>query len=69
MKKARKFFALFLCLVLFCSAFGLTSYAAKDDDGEDYGVFDVGFDVSNDRIFIYWEIIIYYNNLRLTIDM
>ena len=55
MKKARKFFALFLCLVLFCSAFGLTSYAAKDDDGEDYGVFDVGFDVSNDRIFIYWE--------------
>ena len=45
MKKARKFFALFLCLVLFCSAFGLTSYAAKDDDGEDYGVFDVGFDV------------------------
>ena len=55
MKNARKFFALFLCLVLFCSAFGLTSYAAKDDDGEDYGVFDVGFDVSNDRIFIYWE--------------
>ena len=54
MKKARKFFALFLCLVLFCSAFGLTSYAAKDD-GEDYGVFDVGFDISNDRILIYWE--------------
>ena len=54
MKKVRKFFAFFLCLALFCSAFGLTSYAAKDDD-EDYGVFDVGFDVSNDRIFIYWE--------------
>ena len=54
MKNARKFFALFLCLVLFCSAFGLTSYAAKDDS-EDYGVFDVGFDVSNDRILIYWE--------------
>ena len=54
MKKARKFFALFLCLVRFCSAFGLTSYSAKDD-GEDYGVFDVGFDISNDRILIYWE--------------
>ena len=55
MKKARKFFALFLCFVLFCSAFGLTSYAAKDDDDEDYAVFDVGFDVSDDSIYIYWE--------------
>ena len=55
MKKARKFFALFLCLALFCSAFGMTSYAAKDDDEEDYYVGDVGFDVSDDRIYIYWE--------------
>ena len=55
MKKARKFFALFLCLTLFCSAFGMTSYAAKDDDEEDYYVSDVGFDVSDDRIYIYWE--------------
>ena len=55
MKKARKFFALFLCFVLFCSAFGLTSYEAKDDDDEDYAVFDVGFDVSDDSIYIYWE--------------
>ena len=55
MKKARKIFALFLCLILFCSAFGMTSFAAKDDDDEDYYVSDVGFDVSNDSIFIYWE--------------
>ena len=55
MKKARKIFALFLCLTLFCSAFGMTSFAAKDDDDEDYYVSDVGFDVSNDSIFIYWE--------------
>ena len=55
MKKARKYFALFLCFVLICSAYGLTSYAAKSDDEEDYGVYDVGFDVTNDRIYIYWE--------------
>ena len=54
MKKARKFFALLLCFVLFCSAFGMISYAAKDDS-EDYSVFDVGFDISNDRILVYWE--------------
>ena len=55
MKKTRRLAALFLCFVLFCSAFSITSYAAKSDDEEDYGVSDVGFDVSNDRIFIYWE--------------
>ena len=55
MKKTRRLAALFLCFVLFCSSFAVTSYAAKDED-EDYGVYDVGFDVSNDRIYIYWEI-------------
>ena len=54
MKKTRRLAALFLCFVLFCSSFAVTSYAAKDED-EDYGVYDVGFDVSNDRIYIYWE--------------
>ncbi|MBR7057584.1 MAG: hypothetical protein IKI35_02540, partial [Stomatobaculum sp.] len=54
MKKTRQLAALFLCFVLFCSSFAMTSYAAKDDD-EDYGVYDVGFDVSNDRIYVYWE--------------
>ena len=54
MKKTRRLAALFLCFVLFCSSFAMTSYAAKDDD-EDYGVYDVGFDVSNDRIYVYWE--------------
>ncbi|MBQ7535138.1 MAG: hypothetical protein IJT43_05895 [Stomatobaculum sp.] len=55
MKKARRLFTLFLSLILFCSAFSLTSFAAKDDDDEDYAVSDVGFDVSDDSIYIYWE--------------
>ncbi len=57
MKKMKRFLAFLLCLMLAFQACCLTSFAKKDDDDdEDYSVSDVGFDVSDESIYIYWTV-------------
>ena len=55
MKLMRRGIALLLCLLLTCSAFSFTSFAKTDED-EDYSVSDVEFDVSDNRIYITWNV-------------
>ena len=55
MKKTGRFMAFVLSFALAFSSMGSAAFAAKSDDDEDYMVSDVGFDISDEKIYIYWE--------------
>ena len=55
MKKTGRLMAFVLSFALAFSSMGSAAFAARDDDDEDYAVSDVGFDISDESIYIYWE--------------